>query len=203
VVGFLLGYRRSLHNHIARTTLRLDENYLLLPPDADSRRRMITAFLKEAIKKGKLPSGHVLDPEKIEQNGQWGVLQDASFFLGYKDMEAAVARVVYQLATERTVPQLERELLDWGRTTTLRLYNAAFDETEDRDAIKREFLPLVEMATREGKALGETGNPTLDNNPLFKDDKKNGRTAVFAGEADLQEQALGFVKARSLEYDPK
>lgn len=183
-----------------RRTGRIDENYLLLPPDAASRRRMLRGFLGEAIKKGKLQCGDALDPDTIEQNGQWKELQDASFFLGYKDMEAAVARVVYRGDVSQT-KALERELRDWGRTTTLRLYNGAFDETEDHNAIKREFLPLVEMATREGKAL--EGSPALDSSPLFKSDENNGKMAPFADDAELKKKALEFVEGCSPEYDRK
>lgn len=182
-----------------RRTGRIDENYLLLPPDAASRRRMLTDFLRKAIEKGNLQSGGALDPDTIERNSQWEKLQDASFFLSYKDMEAAVARVERKTATKQTVPELERELLDWGRTTTLRLYNGAFDETEDRDAIEREFLPLVEMAAREGKALERS--PALDTRTLF--DEKDGRKPTFANEEKLKKLALEFVKRSSPEYDPK
>jgi len=181
-----------------RRTGRIDENYLLLPPDASSRQRMLTGFLKAAVKNGKLKADDPLCPDTIEQTGEWKKLQDASFFLGYKDMEAAVGRVLYQDAAGQ-VTDLERELQDWGRTTTLRIYNSAFSETEDHDAIKREFLPLVEMATREGKALD--GRPLLDNVPLFKPDGENRKGAIFANEAELKNEALEFVKARSSEYD--
>jgi hypothetical protein len=114
-------------------------------------------------------------------------------------MEAAVARVVRQIDAKRTVSELKLELLDWGRTTTLRLYNGAFDETEDYDAIKREFLPLVEMTTREAEGL--KASPTLDNSPLTNG--KNSNAAVFPGKAALQDEALKFVQGRSKEYDRK
>lgn len=178
-----------------RRTGRIDENYLLLPPDASSRQRMIKIFIEGS----KLPSDHPLNTDTIEQNDRWGALRDASFFLGYKDMEAAVARVVHQIADKQTLPELERELREWGRTTTLRLYNRAFDETEDHDAIKYEFLPLVEMATRESIAL--KSSPALDNSPLYVG--KDGKAPPFDGDADVQEKALKFVQRRSPEYDRK
>src|SRR5207248_7736972 len=118
---------------------------------------------RDAIKKGELKSDSALDPVCIDWNEGWGRLQNSSLFLGYKDLESAVDRVLHSGSTTE-IEDLERELRDWGRTTTLRLYNHAFDETEDHDAIKGELLPLVEMATREGKELAD--KPWLDNNPL-------------------------------------
>lgn len=178
-----------------RRTGRIDENYLLLPPDSHSRKAMITNVLK-----ANFQTGHALHPNAIKQ-GKWTTLQNASLFLSYKDIEAAVARVKRQTGDKQSVAELTRELLEWGRTTTLRLYNSAFDETDDHEAIKREFLPLVEMAAREGKALEKSKNPALDNTPLFEDDRTSGRKKIFGGEAELKDEALKFVKRRSPEYD--
>ncbi|AMX94020.1 AAA family ATPase [Mesorhizobium sp. M7A.F.Ca.US.014.04.1.1] len=183
-----------------RRTGRIDENYLLLPPDATSRQKMIKNFLKDAIEKGNLPADHALNPDNIEKSGKWSILRSASFFLGYKDIEAAVARVVRQVGNSQSVTELESEFLEWGRTTTLRLYNGAFDEIDDREAIEREFLPLIEMAAREGAVLKEKKNPALDCAALFKADEKNGKLASFASELKLREESLRFVKRRSPEY---
>ena len=182
-----------------RRTGRIDQNYLLLPPDAASRQRMLTGFLRDAIKGGKLQRDGALDPVCIDWNMRWESLQNSSFFLGYKDMESAVDRVVHRASTTE-IEDLERELRDWGRTTTLRLYNHAFDETEDYDAIKSEFLPLVEMATREGKELAD--RPWLDNSPLFKPRETDGEIP-FASKCDLKNKALDFVRNCSREFDPK
>ena len=168
-----------------RRTGRIDENYLLLPPDGASRQRMIGGFLD--------------DVTKLAVNSKdWEKLQKASFFLGYKDIEAAVSRAARQGSGNQIVNSLESELLDWGRTTTLRLYTGAFDETEDREAINREFLPLVEMARQEGHELVAKKNPALDIDSLY-----NGKTPIFASKDELERKASEFVKGRSSEYDKK
>ncbi len=182
-----------------RRTGRIDQNYLLLPPDAASRQSILTSFLRDAMKSGNLQRDSALDPVCIDWNGRWERLQNSSFFLGYTDMKSAVDRVVHRGSTTE-IEDLERELRDWGRTTTLRLYNRAFDETQDHDAIKSEFLPLVEIATREGKELAD--KPWLDNGPLFKQGEKDGEIP-FASKCDLTNKALDFVRNRSREYDPK
>ncbi|MER8923419.1 hypothetical protein [Mesorhizobium sp. M0802] len=154
-------------------------------------------MISEFLGKQNLSPEHPLHPDIIEQRKLWEPLKKASFFLGYKDIEAAVARVMRQTSSKQSAEELERELRDWGRTTTLRLYNGAFDETDDYDAIKREFFPLVEMAAREGMLL--EGGLKLDNKPLFTADKKTRRPAVFASDIELQEEASNFVKGRGPE----
>ncbi|MER8873390.1 AAA family ATPase [Mesorhizobium sp. M0814] len=183
-----------------RRTGRIDENYLLLPPDSDSRQKMIKRFLGSAVKEKTLPEGHELDPAQLDKDRKWESLTKASFFLGYKDIEAAVARVMRQKQDKRTRAELERELLGWGRTTTLRLYNSAFNETDDRDAIVREFFPLVEMATWEGDVLHRGENPALDTSDMLKADGKTGK-APFASEDEMNSLASNFVKERSPDYD--
>ncbi len=182
-----------------RRTGRIDQNYLLLPPDAASRQRILTGFLRDAIKSGDLQRDSALDPVCIDWNGRWEGLQNSSFFLGYTDMKSAVDRVVHRDSTTE-IEDLERELRGWGRTTTLRLYNRAFDETEDHDAIKSEFLPLVAMATREVKEFAD--KPWLDNGPLFKQGETDDEIP-FASKCDLKNKALDFVRNCSWEYDPK
>lgn len=180
-----------------RRTGRIDQNYLLLPPDAASRQRMLAGFLSDAIQRGRLQRDDRLDPVCIDWNMRWERLQSSSLFLGYKDMQSAVDRVVHR-GSPIEIEDLERELRDWGRTTTLRLYNHAFDETEDLNAIKSEFLPLVEMATREGEELADS--PWLDNSPLFTSHAKASETP-FASKSDLKNKALDFVRNCSREYD--
>jgi cytidylate kinase len=182
-----------------RRTGRIDQNYLLLPSDAASRQRMLTGFLREAIIRGKLPWDSELGPFCVDWTGQWERLQNSSFFLGYTDMKSAVDRVVNRGSTAE-IEDLERELRNWGRTTTLRLYNRAFDETEDHDAINSEFLPLVEMAAREGKEFAD--RPWLDNGPLFKP-RQTGGAMPFASKCDLKNKALDFVWSGCREHDPK
>lgn len=181
-----------------RRTGRIDENYLLLPPDSDSRQRMIKQFLGSAVKDKAIPDGHELDPFQLDKEEKWDSLTKASFFLGYKDIEAAVARVIRRKDDTRTRAELERELLGWGRTTTLRLYNSAFHETDDRDAIVREFFPLVEMAKREGQSLHE--NPALDISDMLKVDERTGKVP-FTSENEMNSLAAKFVKERSPDYD--
>ncbi|TIL80056.1 MAG: hypothetical protein E5Y89_10800 [Mesorhizobium sp.] len=154
-------------------------------------------MIKEFLGKQNLSPEHSLHPDQIERGNLWEPLKKASFFLGYKDIEAAVARVMRRTSSKQSAEELERELRDWGRTTTLRLYNGAFDETDDYDAIKREFFPLVEMAAREGMFL--EGRLKLENKPLFTADKNTGRPAVFASDIELQEEASNFVKGRGPE----
>ncbi|TPI41930.1 AAA family ATPase [Mesorhizobium sp. B3-1-9] len=180
-----------------RRTGRIDENYLLLPPDSESRQRMIKQFLLSAVREKAIPKDHDLDPAQLDGQ-KWEALTKASFFLGYKDIEAAVSRVIHQKKDKGTRAELERELLGWGRTTTLRLYNGAFHETDDRDAIEREFFPLVEMATREGGLLH--GNPALDISEMLKVDQKTNK-APFTSEEEMNDLALKFVKERSPDYD--
>jgi hypothetical protein len=174
-----------------RRTGRIDENYLLLPPDANARKRMIKGFLDEAIEKKKISAADQLAPNQLREEN-WTALTNASFFLGYKDIEAAVSRV---LRIEKTVAALEKALLNWGRTTTLRIYKGAFIEGGDPSAILREFLPLVEMAAQEGEAAAKVDS-ALDIDEVFKEIPE--LEALFRnGSAVLKQRAAEFVRRQS------
>jgi len=128
-----------------RRTGRIDQNYLLLPPDAVSRKKILQNFLKNS----GISDSHVLHPGNLSEH--WAELEKASFFLGYKDIEAVVSQVLNRDNGEATgAEELCRTLRTWGRTTTLRPYGeASKGEKVDRDALMGELYPLIEMIKRE------------------------------------------------------
>lgn len=140
-----------------RRTGRIDQNYLLLPPDAGARRGMIAFFLGKAINEKLINMGGALDPKKISDE-DWKRLEEASFFLGYKDIEAATQRIVR--GDTPSIEKLEDAMVAAGRTTTLSAYNKILEDPDDRSAIEREFYPLVHMAAHEGAKL--EGMPVLN-----------------------------------------
>jgi len=171
-----------------RRTGRIDENYLLLPPDAGSRRAMLERLLEKA------PETSALKPKALTEQ-DWTAFVDASFFLGYKDVEAAVNRALRHDAAEQTVAGLKGTLLDWGRTTTLQLYRGAFTETDDRKAIEREFFPLVKMAAGEGASLAEHDSSfALDQLTTHWQDQHE--RPVYAG-SNLTDLAMDYVAKRN------
>jgi hypothetical protein len=176
-----------------RRTGRIDENYLLLPPDSAARRRMINLFLKEAAKINKLAATDSLHPSQLD-DAAWNRLAEASLFLGYKDIDTAVSRVLRNAPDEKTVAALERELLTWGRTTTLGAYKKAFAEG-DREAVEHEFLPLVYMAAQEGDVAAK-GNSSLNIESVAKEIKVAGRLA-YPSSSDLKANATKFVNKRN------
>lgn len=177
-----------------RRTGRIDQNYLLLPPDASKRQKMISALLRGLVDSGAIAEQSELDPTKISDD-DWKRLQDASLFLGFKDIEGAVQRIARGEDDKKTVKGLADIMLQWGRTTTLRLYNKAFGETDDRDAVEREFFPLVEMMMREGKALED--KPAFDNKPLYD---KEAEAPVFESLEGLETTGLAFIQSCNPEY---
>ena len=114
---------------------------------------MIKWFLKEGVKNNKLAANGALHPDQLD-DAPLNKLAEASFFLGYKDIQTGVSRVLRNAPEAQTVAALERELLTWGRTTTLGADKKAFAEG-DREAVEREFLPLVYMAALEGGAAAK------------------------------------------------
>jgi len=121
-----------------RRTGRIDQNYLLLPLDAGARKQKLCGFLKKRIAPEELPAFE----EKLED------LSRAALFLGYKDIEAAVAKVSRQAAFDPNL--LEVTLRNFARTTSLEFYRGGFSEVDDPEWLKMEFLPLVQMAVNEG-----------------------------------------------------
>ena len=155
-----------------RRTGRVDENYLLLPPDQAARMRMLGDLLEEFAKKGRLATGTPLHPDTISQK-ELTTLSQHAFFLGFKDIETAIGRVLR--SDQPTVARLQTELANWGRTTTLRFYQAGFDEGADVDALEAEFLPLVLLGQKEGAAVSDKhGSLSLK---MFIDEMQNAAEA--------------------------
>lgn len=171
-----------------RRTGRIDQNYLLLPPDSAARQRMIRRFLGKAIKNERLEPQAPLAPVQISPE-DWKRLEEASFFLGYKDIEAATQRIVR--GNQPDIKKLEDAMLTAGRTTTLSAYNKIFKAPDDRSAIEREFYPLVEMARREGEALKRLKMPALDIEAL-EEDVKDG-TIEAKAETFVADQNKGYT----------
>jgi ATPase family associated with various cellular activities (AAA) len=139
-----------------RRTGRIDENYLLLPPDQPARKEMLRKFLKKHFgEEGPLSPKNIGDKPITE-------LSLTARFLGYKDIEAAVARV-----SRRSTPNvsaLNDILRDSSRTTSLTFYRSAFSEVHDTEPVKNEFLPLVEMVVREDPSYDLPADFTTGNN---------------------------------------
>lgn len=174
-----------------RRTGRIDENYLLLPPDAEARKRMIKGFLEHAVKERKLNKTDKLYPQQLAEQA-WDTLVQASFFLSYTDIKAAVSRVLRNVPRKRTVNELKRELLTWGRTTTLLFYKKALVESVDRKAVAREFLALVQMAALEGEVAAQEDS-ALDIETFVKEAKD----LVYASPTILKACAVKFVKKQN------
>jgi len=139
---------------------RIDENYLLLPPDEAARRRMLGDLLEDAATRGKVKLDEPLHPETISA-ADLETLSKHAFFLGYKDIETAIGRALR--SDNRSVNALKEGLTTWGRTTTLRFYQAGFDEGADVDAVEAEFLPLVLLTEKEGaNVVAEHGSLSLE-----------------------------------------
>lgn len=146
-----------------RRTGRIDENYLLLPPDANAR----IGLIKGVIEKERMQS--IFDASQIN-----GRLEDRlkmnSFFLGYSDIRAVMRRISRKSPhKDSAFDQLCQELLMAGRTTTLKLYNVAFGET-DNEAVEREFYPLVHMSSLE--LISETQVGSADGNDFAEEARK-------------------------------
>jgi hypothetical protein len=104
---------------------RVDARFLVLPPDAKQRRRILKNLLmiKDPItKEPQLALG------AMPNNDQWRDLVLASLYLGYPDMEAAVS------AAQETgvgVDGLAAVLKSRARTISLEMYGARFGGVRD------------------------------------------------------------------------
>lgn len=165
-----------------RRTGRIDENYLLLPPDHIARAQMLEGFLSRAKEGSPLRSLAPIPDALIE----------ASFFLGFTDIQTVVQRVLRLDTRLQTEATLGKELLNVGRTTTLEFYRHAFKETEDRSSMNREFLPLVHMAATEGKKVAEH-DPALSVTAAAEALVDPSGARIYDGAMSLQNEAAKFV----------
>lgn len=169
-----------------RRTGRIDQNYLLLPPDAASREKILKGQL------GKKASNKIKD---------WTCLLNASFLLGYKDIESVVKQInLEDISKGDEFKRFILKLEGVARTTTLRLYNKAYAETENRQAIEGEFFPLVKMTVIEGKYLKECSaqSPIFDNKELWC--SSGGRKPYFLQEEDFLDKAEKEIEKRMMEF---
>jgi hypothetical protein len=125
-----------------KRTGRIDQRYLVLPPDAEKRKGFIQEWIgeKPREKKRKLFEHRVTKEE-------WDLLKRESLFLGYSDIEGAVKEV--RNGTDRTVVRLGEVLSMRARTTSLQAYQSRF--TRDgtnlpvRETPIQEFLCLLAL----------------------------------------------------------
>ncbi|MEY9885573.1 AAA family ATPase [Bradyrhizobium sp. USDA 329] len=137
-------YENRIDPAIKRTG-RIDKRYLVLPPDGVARKRLLTRFLRDFKAQGDL------DPARITD---WTGLTAASLFLGFKDIEGAVADA---LKSDRpSVETLQSILAERARTTSLSMYSNKLKDPLDRDAPVEEFLCLIGLALETEAELKDT-----------------------------------------------
>lgn len=136
-------YENRIDPAIKRTG-RIDKRYLVLPPDGEARKRMVTKFLR------KLKARDDLDVARISD---WEPLKAASLFLGFKDIEGAVKDALKSPAAN--FETLCRLLTDRARTTRLSMYASKLEDPLDRDSPVEEFLTLIGLAL-------QCGSPATD-----------------------------------------
>ncbi|WP_202879922.1 ATP-binding protein [Sinorhizobium meliloti] len=130
-------YENRIDSAIKRTG-RVDKRYLVLPPDAEGRKRILSDLIARKL------NGTVIG--KIEDS-DWRRLAKASLFLGYKDMEAAV--IECSRVTDKVIDALEAILSVRARTTSLGSYASKFatgPEAMDNSQPLEEFIALVGLA---------------------------------------------------------
>lgn len=132
-----------------KRTGRIDKKYLVLPPDAQKRMSYIKQWIGEEVMADKTRQDKIF-PEKVTEE-EWVLLQRASLYLGYKDIEGAVKSTRQKSKTTMpTVTSLAQELERRARTTSLEAYQSRFTNEgavlDSRETPIREFLCLLGMS---------------------------------------------------------
>ncbi len=138
-----------------KRTGRIDKQYLVLPPDSNRRKAIITDLLHRHY--GKTP--------KVKD---WNRLINASLFLGFSDMEAVVKQL--KVSDKFAESKLEEMLSDAARSTSIGMYAGRFQQTEEKgkkalqlqETPMREFLCLVAMQLSEDKEFDERETKVME-----------------------------------------
>jgi SpoVK/Ycf46/Vps4 family AAA+-type ATPase len=120
-------YESRIDSAIKRTG-RIDIKYLLLPPDKGVRRRILTDLMNKKW-----------NTTPVISDDTWKELEQASLFLGYRDIQAEVG-------SHRDNAALAKGLQNHARTTRLEPYRAKFDNDSDSQTPKTEFLAMIKLA---------------------------------------------------------
>jgi AAA+ superfamily predicted ATPase len=167
-----------------KRTGRIDKKYLILPPDADKRKSILTELLtrktEKLIAKNIQDKDNSAPPKKGDEakqeidkivaarikrinNAGWRALQKQSLFLGYKDLEA----VVNSIKDENWTPtDLSVRLKDQARTTSLEAYKSRFVDDKNqafniRETPMEEFLCLIALSLEVCKPLELKQKPVV------------------------------------------
>lgn len=132
-----------------KRTGRIDKKYLVLPPDAKQRKNILRSFLEKPISAAFVAA---------LSDDHWKQIQEASVFLGYKDLQAAVGALL-RLGETPQVDKFVEQLGAQARTTSLEAYASRFKEGEKlvlpSSAPVGEFLVLVAMLAESGREPNE------------------------------------------------
>src|SRR5262249_19325090 len=137
-------YENRIDSAIKRTG-RIDKRYLVLPPDARARRRILSSLIQRRLK--------TLSVDRVTDS-DWRQLEKASLFLGYKEMEAVVSELGKGEA--QSVGELVSRLGERARTNRPEMYRQKFDISDramDQNHPLEEFFALLGLAGEVGSDL--------------------------------------------------
>jgi hypothetical protein len=134
-----------------KRTGRIDEKYLVLPPDHERRLRILDKLLKRS------------ESTSQSRAGDLDRLADASLFLGYKDIEAVVKTVMRDAGS---MDKLYEGLKRRARTTSLEAYSNRFPKKDGESMLTNrgpieEFLCLVALHQEKRRALSAEEHKAL------------------------------------------
>ena len=109
---------------------RIDREYLLLSPDLETRKKIISGFLIKS---------------EIDPGCSITKMGEASLYLGYKEMEAAIGKLAKSATPEEVVAALESE----KKSNSLEHYLARLGN--ETTFPTKEFLASVKMANQAGQ----------------------------------------------------
>jgi len=143
-----------------KRTGRIDRRYLVLPPDAIKRLKIIEGLLS---KYNLCDSAHFKDlDETIKQK-----LSDASLFLGFSDIKAVVQ--TFSKKNSQDFSALANILEDRARTISLEAYQSRFISSVGKPSLREtpmnEFLSLMALRA-ELKSIPEVSGKNALNNAL-------------------------------------
>ncbi|WMD22724.1 ATP-binding protein [Achromobacter seleniivolatilans] len=132
-------YEDRIDSAIKRTG-RIDEKYLVLPPDGEKRIALIHSFLSKV-------DNFSTNLEKIKSDieARRSDLIRASLFLGYTDLKATIAGIRVE-QVEQLVDMLDKTLRERARTTSIEAYSSRFvGKTDPRKTPMQEFFCLLAL----------------------------------------------------------
>jgi ATPase family associated with various cellular activities (AAA) len=145
-----------------KRTGRIDYKYLVLPPDAFRRKKLLTEHLTPRDEKS---GGGTESFVSSLREDDWKDLERESLFLGYKDIEAAVG--VFRRSGEQTPQRLGDLLKNRARTISLEGYTSRFYDAERKPLDARqtpigEYLCLIALLCETARDLEDYEKPSAN-----------------------------------------